>query len=174
MKNNKSLIVGALVMALLVVSIGYAAITTISLVVNGTASASAEQGNFKVEFTGTPSVDDEKTVGEGTTATGTVDVSNKLKATMSVSGMTAKDDSITVKFPVKNLSDDLTASLTAMVTSKTNEEYFDYSTSLEDASIAANGATNLVVKVTLKKTPIDGVVSGDFVIELAAQPTQPI
>lgn len=174
MKNNKSLIVGALVMALLVVSIGYAAITTIALVVNGSASASASQGNFKVVFTGTPSVDDDQTVGAGTTASGTVDASEPTKATMNVSGMTAKGDTVTVKFPVKNESTDLSANLSALVSDNSNQEYFDVKTSLEDASIAANGATNLVVTAKLIKTPInDGVVSGTFVIGLSALPIQP-
>ena len=172
MKNNKSLVVGALVMALLVVSIAYAAIATVSLFVTGTTSAKSNQAHFKVTFTGRPSVDDSKTVGTGIIASAAIDATDTTKATMSVSEMTEKDNSVTFKFPIKNESTDLSADLSALVETNTNQEYFKVDTSLEDATIAANGATNLIVKVTLKKTPLNAV-SGDLKIGLAAVPVQP-
>lgn len=173
MKKNKSLVVGVLVLALLILSIGYAAITTISFVVIGTNHATPKYGKFKVVFASAPFVDNSKTVGENVIAGGKIDPNDRTKASIDVSGMSEENDSITVKIPIKNESTDLSASLTALVTHNSNQEYFDITSSLEDASIAPNGATNLVVKVTLKKEPIEESESGTFMIGLSAVPIQP-
>ena len=167
MKDKKKIIVGALVMALVVVSVGYAAITTINLNITGTATATPDTTNFKVEFTGTPDVSDSSKV------TAEIDATDKKKATINVSGLKAKNDFETVTYTVKNLSADLSASLAATVTKNTNEEYFKVEPTITAATIGASNTAELTVKVTLIKTPIEADVDSDIVVTLAADPVQP-
>ena len=167
MKNNQKLVVGVLVMALLVVSIGYAAITTVTLVVNGTAEATASASNFKVEFTGEPTVSDSSKV------EATVNSVNKKNASITVSGLTAKDDYVTATYTVSNLSADLSASLAATVASNTNSEYFKVEPTLSAASIGAGNTATLTVKVTLLKTPVSADETSSITVNLAADPVQP-
>ena len=59
MKNNSTRVVGlVLIVAVLLVAIGYAAITSVTLNINGTANATTNSDNFVVRFTGTPTVSD--------------------------------------------------------------------------------------------------------------------
>lgn len=166
MKNKKSLIVGILIMALLVVSIGYAAITTITLNITGSASAKPDTSNFKVLFTGTPTVSDANRVAA------TIDEQNKKEATLTVTGLTAKGDYVTAVYTVKNESPDLSASLGLEVSKNTNTEYFKVEPTYKDASIGAKNTTELTVKVTLIKTPLDDQ-SAEIGVKLSADPVQP-
>lgn len=167
MKDNKKMVVGLLVMALLVVSVGYAAITTVTLVVSGTATATTDTANFKVEFFGTPTVSDSNKV------EATINSVDKTKANLTVSGLTAKGDSVTATYTVKNLSADLSADLATSVPTNTNSEYFKVDTSLSAASIGASGAADLTVTVTLLKTPVEDNETADITVNLAATPVQP-
>ena len=55
MSKNSAKVVGlVLLIAVLLVAIGYAAITTVQLRINGNANATANQDNFTVRFSGTP------------------------------------------------------------------------------------------------------------------------
>ena len=59
MSKNSAKVVGlVLLIAVLLVAIGYAAITTVQLRINGNANATANQDNFTVRFSGTPTVSD--------------------------------------------------------------------------------------------------------------------
>ena len=52
-KNKKTLqIVLLVVIAVVTLGIGYAAISSVNLIINGNATASVSQNNFKVHFTG--------------------------------------------------------------------------------------------------------------------------
>lgn len=167
MRSNVKIVVLALVLAALVVGIGYAAITTVTLTVEGTATAAPNQSNFKVEFFGTAQSSDASKLTVG------IDGSDKTKATMAVSGLTAKGDTVTATYTVKNLSADLSATLAATVASNTNEEYFKVEPTVTQTTITAGNTTTVTVKVTLLKTPIEEDVSSTIKVNLTATPVQP-
>ena len=84
-KNTKIVLGVVLVLAILLVAVGYAAIQTVNLKIeSSSAQATPNQSNFTVKFTGTPT-----TGGVGTT-TATIDENDELKASMNVTGLTAK------------------------------------------------------------------------------------
>lgn len=155
-----------LIILVLIVGIGYAAIQNITLNITGTAKADASQANFAVKFSGEPTV-----AGSGTT---TAAVTNDLNATMNVTGLTAKGETATATYTIQNTSADLTANLTAK-TSNTNEEYFkvEYSFNGNKTSLAKGEATTVTVKVTLIKTPIEAQVSSTIGLQITAAPVQP-
>ena len=68
MRGREARVVGGVVLlAVILVAIAYAAITNVTLNINGTGSAQAGKDNFVVEFVGEPT-----TGGKGTT-TATID-----------------------------------------------------------------------------------------------------
>ena len=52
MSKQKGLIIGVILVAIILMAIGYAGLTETTLTINGTAKATADQTNFNVYFTG--------------------------------------------------------------------------------------------------------------------------
>ena len=168
-KTNAKIVGGVLVLAVILVAVAYAAITSTQLNINGTGNATTNQSNFKVEFIGTPT-----TGGKGTT-TATIDSSVKTNGTVTVNGLTAKGDEATATYTVKNQSADLSADLSAKATSS-NEEYFEVLCTLEKTTLKAQEETTLKVTVRLLKTPIDETkenLKTDIGVTVTAEPKQP-
>ena len=168
-RTNAKIVGGVLVLAVILVAVVYAAITSTQLNINGTGNATAKQENFKVEFIGTPT-----TGGKGTT-TATIDSSVKTNGTVTVNGLTAKGDEATATYTVKNQSADLSADLSAEATSS-NEEYFEVLCTLEKTTLKAQEETTLKVTVRLLKTPIDETkenLKTDIGVTVTAEPKQP-
>lgn len=136
------------VVTILFVAVAFAAITNITLDVKGTAKAEGSQSNFVVQFIGTPT-----TTEEGTT-TATIDAKDKTKGEMNVIGLSAKGDTAIATYTVKNMSEDLSADLTAEATSS-NEDYFEVICRLEKTTLKAQEETTLTATVKLLKTIID-------------------
>ena len=168
-RTNAKIVGGVLVLAVILVAVAYAAITSTQLNINGTGNATANQSNFKVEFIGTPT-----TGGKGT-PTATIDSSVKTNGTVTVNGLTAKGDEATATYTVKNLSADLSADLSAKATSS-NEEYFEVLCTLEKTTLKAQEETTLKVTVRLLKTPIDETkenLKTEIGVNVTAEPKQP-
>ena len=168
-KANNKIIGGIVLLAIVLVAIGYAAIGNVRLNITGSAKGEAKQDNFLVEFIGTPS-----TSGKGTT-TATISESDKTKGTVNVTGLTAKGDEATATYTVKNQSSDISADLTAEATSS-NQAYFEVICSLEKTTLKAQEETTLKVTVRLLKTPIDETkedLNSDIEVTLTAEPKQP-
>ncbi len=163
MKNYTLVIIITLLLAILVIAVGFATIATVNLKITGNAAASASQSNFNVKLTGTPT-----TGGSGTT---TAEIANDGKsATMNVSGLTTKDQTATATFTISNESTDLKASVDATISSLTNSEYFEVSKSIASSTIAASGTTTITVTVKLLKTPATDQTSGEFTVTISADP----
>ena len=169
MSKNKKITVGVvLVAAILLVVIGYAAITAIPLSITGTATGTATQGNFKVVFSGTPTTSDSNKV------TATVDSTNALKATINVKNLTKKGDSATATYTISNTSEDLTAALTTTQSiTGTNADYFKVTPTLKATTVAKGSTTTLTVKVEMIKTPIDVNPTATVTVTVNAAPQQP-
>lgn len=164
--KTKTLIWVTLLLVVVVLGIGYAAITTINLTINGTASADPNQANFKVEFTGSP------TVSTPSNVQASINSSNKLLATMDVTGLTAKGDKETATFTIQNSSEDLSAALT-VGTELTNEEYFEISYDLKKGTILSGETTTIEVTIELIKTPVEGTEETTATVAIQADPVQP-
>ena len=168
-RTNAKIVGGVLVLAIILVAVAYAAITSTQLNINGTGNATAKQDNFRVEFIGTPT-----TGGKGTTVA-TIDSNVKTNGTVTVNGLTAKGDEATATYTVKNQSADLSADLSAEATSS-NEEYFEVLCTLEKTTLKAQEETTLKVTVRLLKTPIDETkenLKTDIGVTVTAEPKQP-
>ena len=168
-RANNKVVGGILLLAIVLVAVGYAAITKVGLNIDGTAKSEANPDNFKVELIGEP-----QTSGDGTT-TATINTADKTQGTMNVSGLNAKGQTAIATYTVKNQSTDLSADLTAKATS-TNDEYFEVQCSLEKTTLKAGEETTMTVKVKLLKTPIDETkenLSTEIGINVDAEPKQP-
>ena len=168
-RANNKIVGGVVLLAIILVAVGYAAITNVTLNINGTAKSGASQSNFVVEFVGTPT-----TGGKGTT-TATINASKNTEGTVEVSGLTAKGDTATATYTVKNQSQDLSADLTAEATSS-NEKYFETICTVEKTTLKAQEETTLTVTVKLLKTPIDESkedLTSNIGVSITAEPKQP-
>ena len=168
-KGNNKIIGGIVLLAIVLVAVGYAAITNVTLNIKGTAKSEANSDNFRVELIGEP-----QTSGNGTT-TATIDNQDKTRETMNVSGLNAKGQTAIATYTVKNQSTDLSADLTAKATS-TNDEYFEVQCSLDKTTLKAQEETTMTVKVKLLKTPIDETkenLSTEIGVKVDAEPKQP-
>lgn len=161
MKNRKVLIGIVLLIVVLALGIGYAAITD-SLKITGTATATAKQENFKVVFTGVTSE-----VSDGVTTTVT---NGATTATMDVTGLTTTGDTKTATFNIKNNSAELKALVDVATKSITNPGFFtiDAEVANPTTALAPNGETTVTVTVKLIKTPIEAV-TGTINVELGAE-----
>ena len=170
MRGREAKVVGGvLLLAVILVAIAYAAITNVTLNINGTSKSQANQTNFVVQFVGEPT-----TGGKGTT-TATIDKSKRTEGTVNVEGLTAKGDTATATFTVQNSSQDLSADLTAKATSS-NEDYFEVRCKIDDTTLKAGATTKLTVTVELLKTPIDETkedLSTNIGVSITAEPKQP-
>ena len=170
MRGREARVVGGVVLlAVILVAIAYAAITNVTLNINGTSKSQANQTNFVVQFVGEPT-----TGGKGTT-TATINTSKRTEGTMNVEGLTAKGDTATATFTVQNSSQDLSADLTAKATSS-NEDYFEVRCKIDDTTLKAGATTELTVTVELLKTPIDETkedLSTNIGVSITAEPKQP-
>ena len=168
-RANNKVVGGILLLAIVLVAVGYAAITKVGLNIDGTAKSEANPDNFKVELIGEP-----QTSGDGTT-TATINTADKTQGTMNVSGLNAKGQTAIATYTVKNQSTDLSADLTEKATS-TNDEYFEVQCSLDKTTLKAQEETTMTVKVKLLKTPIDETkenLSTEIGINVDAEPKQP-
>ena len=162
-KTNK-IVIMAVLAAILLLGIGYAAIQNIALNISGTAAADPSQENFKVMFTGTPEVSDSTYVTAG--------ITNDTNATINVSGLTKKGEKVSATYTVQNTSTDLSADL-LLATTNSNTEYFTISSNLDKTSLTAGEATTVTVTAELIKTPLEESVSSTVGIQLTAIPVQP-
>lgn len=174
MNKNTTLIVSiVLLIAVLLVAVGYAAITAVTLNIGGTAKAEGAQANFTVKFLTSPAPTKE---GKGTIEPS---VTDDLNAVMNVTGLTAKGDTATATYTIQNTSADLSAALTA-TTSNSNETFFKVSYEFADgattATLAHGATTTIKVTVELIKTPIaetEAQLTSTVGVAITASPVQP-
>lgn len=164
MAKTSKIVALVLIVALLIIGVGYAAISNVTLDIRGTLAADGKQENFTVKFTGTPKPSD----------AGKVDatISDDVNAVLNVTGLTTTNESVTAEYTIQNTSAELTANLTANVTDG-NDEYFKTEYAFKDnkTSLTHGETTTLVVTVTLLKTPI-APVSTSVGIQITATPAE--
>ena len=163
MRKTNKIIVVVIIVAILLLGIGYAAIQNVTLNIAGTAAADPSQSNFKVMFTGTPEVSNASFV--------TAAITDETNATINVAGLTTKGEKVSATYIVQNVSTDLSSDL-SVATTNSNTEYFTITSELEKTSLIAGEATKVTVTVELTKTPLIEV-SSVIGVQLTAMPVQP-
>ena len=163
MKQRKTVIVAFLLAAVLLLGVGYAALTDV-LDITGSAdvnqSAAEEAFNEDIYFSAAKANED------GNTAS--VNSDNNDKASFTANTLKGKGDKATFTFTIKN-DGDLDATVTPKMSSNTNAEYFGISSDWAGAAktLTAGGTLTYTVTVELLETPTE-TISGSFVIELTA------
>lgn len=183
MRNKKSLLGLGLLALVLVLGVGYAAISGQVLTIGGTVTTAEETiaVYFKEALAAT-------NLSEGVTATGAIGAGEKtLTANLTVTGLDEIGDSATLTYVVANDEKDLAAELLKKEIKVESDAKADLSTfytvttsvdtqktTVEKATGDTPGTANVTVTVTLAKLPITTDESkANITITLDATPVQP-
>ena len=150
--------------AIVVLGIGYASISAINLIINSNATASVNEENFKVHFIEAKNI-------EGTSGVGGTSLieSDDTIASFSVMGLSKVGDYALAKYVVKNDSNGIGADISLdLITS--NTEYFKVTESITDTQLQVGDTTLATIKVELIKTPINDSISTSVTAKLIVNP----
>ena len=163
----------AIIVAILVLGVGYAAISNINLNVTGsTATVSPDQANFVVKY---DALNTFTYSGNPTGSTVTLTRTDDTTATFTVTGLTKKGDKVTITYPIVNESPTLAASLAAPTITNDNSTYFSVTSTSPAANteLAENGGTaNLVLVVEVIKTPAAADQTANITAQVVASPVE--
>ena len=162
MKNRKKMITTALIVLVLLLGVGYATVSSVSLNINGTSKAETKE--LQVFYDGTNSGTSDKVTAISSPV-------NTRAATFTVENMTL-NETVTMTFEVKNYETDVNATLAApSVTQNTKQEYFQVTTSCDKTTLNAGETATITVNVKLIKTPVSEEAGSTTVtVEMAASP----
>lgn len=156
MSKQKKIITIAILVVILLMAIGYAALTNTELTISGTASATAVQDNFKVYFTGANTVKNPNTNAVEVTVT-----AQATTATVNISGLSTSGDAAYAILEIENGSNGVDAESVEVTTQATDTTMFDVEATMCDdkgteiSNYAVNSGEKTYVKVSAKllKTP---------------------
>lgn len=162
--NRKKTLYGLVLLALiLVLGVGYAAVSEVTLNIDGSATVASEA--LKVSFNGvTDTEDDGKVVASST--------DNSLNASIQVTNLTL-NEAVSATYTIKNQETDVDANVIKKQISNDKPEFFEVTTSVDDSAeiITAGGTGTVTVTVRLIKTPIETSDStANIEIDLTASP----
>lgn len=162
--NRKKTLYGLGLLALiLVLGVGYAAVSEVTLNIDGSATVASEA--LKVSFNGvTDTEDDGKVVASST--------DNSLNASIQVTNLTLNEE-VSATYTIKNQETDVDANVIKKQISNDKPEFFEVTTSVDDSAetITAGGTGTVTVTVRLIKTPIETDDStANIQIDLTASP----
>lgn len=170
MKKNKLLFILLVVVCLLSVSVGFAAVSK-NLEINGTATSGDEAAlgkNFQVVFN---KGSYNKASSNDTTGniTGTV-TGTSTTATITCSGMTVKGEYAVFNVVIKNNSTEYGAILKNFVITNNgdNKDYYEITYNWDGSTIAPKGTATMTVKIEMLITPNEQKAAS-FTIDLRAE-----
>ena len=197
MKRKEGKLFLGMLIAVVALGLGYAAITGVNLLINGSATATAtgtqeefnvhfddliQEGNY-ITYTETAEEDsftqtfvDSKnvtaTTGETNKTASIAVANNQLSADIALANLTTVGDTVTFTIPVINESDGIKANLSATVTNN-EEEYFTVTAvpAVETLN-GGNATTTVTVTVSVIKVPKVNDVNATFTVTLAADPEE--
>ena len=183
MKNRKKVVVALLLVAVLCLGVGYAALTD-NLLVNGNVSvkknADAEEQFAKdVYFSGTPTVTYNTTgTSSGVTAVignesaADTDANDLLTITVPDTVLVAAGDKLTVKATITNDSADYRANVALANGTSTTAGLYSVTCAWVDSGfdgvIAKNGTSDVNITIELLKTPTEDIAGDTFSITFVA------
>jgi len=167
MKQPKTFLLLSIVVAVLVLGIAYAAITSVTMNITGNVGATADQGNFDVGLDGAPTFNKIGT----STISANGGVSDRTRAWLEISGLKKVGDTVTATYTIVNNATDLYASLsvTNCVLTGEDKDFFNISYQLGESTLHPTTSTTLTVTVKLVQSPLDDVTA-DVDIGLKADP----
>ena len=153
--------------AFIVLGVGYAAINSINLIINGTGSITATQENFIVKFL---DVDGHRPhVIPG--SPNTVNVIDDITASFDVSTLSKKGDTATATIDAKNESNGVGARIGLNLTNS-NTTYFKVTEYIADTELQAGDITTVTITIEMIKTPIDYDETTNITATLTANPIE--
>lgn len=169
MKNKRTFATLAVIIAVLVLGVGYAAVTK-DLTITGTLNATVDDSQFVVEFTEADNL---------TNINGTPET-NGLSATFVVDGsnMKTKGDQATVTFTIKN-NTNTTVGLSAQLSdatitnTNTSSKFVVDASDLSSKTLAPEAETTTTITVTLNETPTEAISNETVTIKYTATAVQP-
>lgn len=176
MKNRKTAMIAFLLVAALMISVGYAALSdTLTIIGNAHIDIAAAENTFdsKIYFSAS-----EVAAGTGGTGSLTPDVASHTSddATFTANTLAVKDDSVQFKFTIKNDSN-VSAKITINAkklsgvdnpsNSNTSKFSVTYEYSRDDMTIPSGQTMDVIVTVAVIN-PITSATSATFGIELTA------
>ena len=177
MKNKKTFMVIGLIVAVLIMGIAYAGITSVDLLITGSASVVADQANFKVAFLEEAAV---YTNNAPETVVASAEVTSDTTATISVEGLSKAGQYVEVEFTVENSSDILAADLSAVTnwsSADETQDWFNVVLDIGETPIEPGQETAVMVVIELLKTPVTDEdvanAAAEFDITITADPVQP-
>ena len=144
-KRKKIKVFLFVLIGILTISVGYASISAINLIINGNATANVNQNNFKVHFTQAQAI----TGTTGVSGTSSIDTQDDTKAMFDVTGLTKVGDYAEAVYTV-----------------------FKVTETILDNKLQAGEETTAKVKVEMIKTPITDTVSTTITATLTATPLE--
>lgn len=171
MNKQKKVILGIILLIVLFMGIGYAALTSVTLTINGDAKAVANQENFKVYFTGVSSV-----------SINTVNVAVSEKSTsanINFNNFTSKDEEKHAILEIANDSTDIDAESVTVTVNSTEKDMFEVTTVMCDKDgnvvsdpnpVAAGGKTYVKVSTKLLQTPVNDEHAASITATITAVP----
>ena len=166
MKRKKSLSMFLFVLiAFIVLGVGYAAINNINLIINGTGSVTATQSNFDVRFLDVDGHRPAITPG----SPNTVSVIDNTTATFDVSTLSKKGDTATATIDVKNESNGVGARIGLNLTNS-NDTYFKVTEHIADSELQAGDITTVTITIEMLKTPVSADETTSISATLTASP----
>lgn len=180
MKNRKRVIVAFMLVAVMLLGVGYAAITDV-LDIQGTAEVTTGNSQSALDqdvyFSGVKDPSDSTfknnvtyTIGTEVQYTAQINSDNNDKASFTVSGLKKKGDAIQITYNITNNgAADLTATVTPLLLQNSNSTYFDVTSDWNSLpqDIAPSASKTITITITLKETPTVAV-STSINIELTA------
>jgi hypothetical protein len=173
MKNKKYLSILIVFLALLFISIGYAAISK-ELLVNGGATTQKEgvsdddttslAKNFVVLWDKDTKVIDDTFAGNAKTE---VTILDDLNAKIEITELSKHNAFVTVTLKIRNDSKDLKASIPLPVVANSEERYFSVTTDWVDTVLLPGESKEVTILVELIRSPLDHT-SGTFTIKFTA------
>lgn len=172
MKNRKFIVVAFMLVACMIVGVGYAVLTD---TLNLEGDAEVSHTNAENAFDGDVYFSAVST-GDGYTAE--ILQTNPDKGNFTVTGLEGINDTVTITFTIMNDSDIAAlVKMDAVNTILTNDTYFavTYSIDATGVQIPAGGTQDVTVTVKLLKTPVlaeNQTISGTFTYELDVSSVQ--
>ena len=176
MSKQKGIIIGVILVAIILMAIGYAALSETGLEITATANASANKDNFKVYFTGTITAKSNETEGaiDVTATEGSVSATVNFNKAL---GLDTKGESAYVILEIENGSQGIDADSVTVTTDGTDTDIFEFTTimcnengtALTDYKVLSGEKTYVKVNVALKTSPTDDATT-TTTINLTAKP----
>ena len=188
MKRKNTCTGMSIFIAILILGVGYAAISDIPLNLNGTANVKAN-AEFVVEYDTDHTIKfstDETIAWADSDVRAVVsgDYTGASTATMTVN-LDSGHRSASAIYKIDNLSEELKATIVAELTSDIPEDKRDYllvekelyttedcDTVLEDTQLSKNQSAYLKVTVSLVKLPVEDITNAEFKITTTATPVE--